>query len=124
MDNSRSPNEVHQCSRCDTPSIHHHQSESQRHVENQYRWHTVCQRHRSAAQERPWNWHGTSEWHETEKGLLDIQILAIVAIVEKPTVLAETSIWLNAIDHYAGLNYNLGVNVTIGLYDKGCIRCQ
>ena len=67
---------------------------------------------------------GQVSGHEDEKGLLDIQILAIVAIVEKATVLAETSIWLNAINHYAGLNYNLGVNATIGLCDKGCIRCQ
>ena len=58
-----------------------------------------------------------------ETGLLNIQILAIIAIVEK-AMLGETPIWLDAIDHNAGLNYDLGVNATVGLGDKGFVGRQ
>jgi hypothetical protein len=49
---------------------------------------------------------------------LNILILAIIAVIEKTTVLAETAIRLNAIDHNSGLNDDLGVNAIIGLSDK------
>ena len=45
-------------------------------------------------------------------------ILAIIAVVEKTTVLAETTIRLNAIDHNPGLYDHFGVNAIIGLIDK------
>ena len=56
-------------------------------------------------------------------GSLNIQILAIIAIVEK-AMLGETPIWLDAINHDAGLNYDLGVYATVGLGDKGFVRRQ
>jgi len=39
-------------------------------------------------------------------------------------MLGETPIWLDAINHNAGLNYDLGVNATVGLSDKGFVRRQ
>ncbi len=57
-------------------------------------------------------------------GLLNLLILAIIAAVEKTAVLAETAIRLDAIDHNSGLNDHLGVNTSIGLDDKGRIRCR
>jgi len=59
-----------------------------------------------------------------ETGSLNIQVLAIIAIVEKASMLCETPIWLDAINHNAGLNYDLGVNATVGLGDKGFVRRQ
>ena len=60
-----------------------------------------------------------SKLGETGSGLLNILILAIIAVVEKTAVLAETAIRLNAIDHNPGLYDHLGVNAIIGLSDKG-----
>jgi hypothetical protein len=49
------------------------------------------------------------------RGLLNLLILAIIAVVEKTTVLAETPIRLNAIDQNPRLNNYFGINATVGL---------
>jgi hypothetical protein len=48
-------------------------------------------------------------------------ILAIVAVVEKATVLAETPIGLDSIDHHPRFDNNLIVDSGIGLGNKACI---
>lgn len=60
---------------------------------------------------------------ETGLGLSNIQVLAIIAIVEK-AMLSETPIWFDAINHNARLNDDLGVDATVGLGDKGFVRRQ
>lgn len=50
---------------------------------------------------------------------MNLLILAVIAVVEKTAVLAETAIRLNAVDHDPGLNNHLGINATVGLSDKG-----
>ena len=39
-------------------------------------------------------------------------------------MLTEAPIRLDTINHNAGLYYDFGVNATVGLCDKGCIRGQ
>ena len=58
-----------------------------------------------------------------ETGFSNVQVLAIVAIVEK-AMLGETPIWFDAINHNAGFNHDLGVDATVGLGDKGFVRRQ
>ncbi len=49
-------------------------------------------------------------------------ILSVVSVVEKTTMLAETTVRFNSVDHHARLNGNFGINSTIGLGDKASIR--
>ena len=62
--------------------------------------------------------------HEERDGSLNVQNPAIISIVEKASMLTEAPIRLDTINHNVGLYYDFGVNATIGLCDKGCIRGQ
>jgi len=49
---------------------------------------------------------------------LNLLILAIIAVIEKTSMLAETPFRLNAVDHDLGFDNNLGINAIIGIGDE------
>ncbi len=121
--NLQSPNEVRWFSRYDKSSTGRRQSKSQMQLVKSHSKHIGCRRHQFAARGRHWSWQsdqqvGNRLWR------MGSLIFSIVAVVEKSTVLAETAVRLNPIDHNARLNGNFGINSTVCLGDKACIRGQ
>ena len=53
---------------------------------------------------------------------MGLQVFSVIAVVKKTTMLTETPVRFDSVDHHAGLNDNLGINSTISLRDKASIR--